>query len=499
MSLFPAPPGRGLAEELAPGAGLAVVDRGEAALQHQLEILGPVVQLLFEPGQAGVLVGHPAQPFRRGPFLQDEGRALHGVDVAVGVLALGRGGVEVGDQLHRRVHRLQLADEGEGVLLLNLRLLRVAEDERELRDDAVLAGLGGGRQDLVGGDPLVHPLQHLVRTGLRAAEHHEQACFAQGAPGGVRKARQGVDPGLAPPADAERLEAVGHLARLGFVEEEVVVVEVDRIHAVVLDQPGQVLGGALGPLHLLLAAEHADHPAEVAGVGTADRGLVDARAAAEHGRAQIGLDVDLVVGRRGQLAGPLPQPLGPDPVRAVGLAEGEAGDGLGIASPVDRLQQLQEGLLALAPDQPVDVGRVQHRRGVEAAEVAAPDDRDVGELLLHGLGQRHGADQLRPRHDGHGHRLDGIGPAGLPLDVGGDGGHGIDVGQVAVDDLPGDVRRQGGADRHHRQGEAPVRRPRGAGVHQDDHGRTPVHRSKRDGARAPRSQASSALSSYQGG
>ncbi len=137
-------------------------------------------------------------------------------------------------------------------------------------------------------------------------------------------------------------------------------------------------------------------------------------------------------------------------MRAVGLAEGEPRDGLGIAPAVDGLEQLQEGLLALASDQPVDVGRVQHRLRIEAAEIAAPDDRQVGELQLQRPRQRDGVDQLRTGHDGHGDRLHGIGPFGLAFDMAGDHGQHIHVRQVAVDDLPADVLGKSRADRHHR-------------------------------------------------
>ena len=114
-------------------------------------------------------------------------------------------------------------------------------------------------------------------------------------------------------------------------------------------------------------------------------------------------------------------------------------------------------------------------------------------------GQGHGADQLWPRHHRHGHRLHRIGGPRASLDVSGDGlGH-IEVRQVAVDDFPGNLGRQGRADGHDRQGKASVRGAGGARVHQQDHGRRPTQRSKRDGRRARLSAAASGRSSYQSG
>ncbi len=70
-------------------------------------------------------------------------RAGQRVDVAVGAAALRRGRVEVADQLHRRVHALEPADEGQRVVDLALGLVGIAEHEGELGDDAVLARLRG--------------------------------------------------------------------------------------------------------------------------------------------------------------------------------------------------------------------------------------------------------------------------------------------------------------------------------------------------------------------
>ena len=82
------------------------------------------------------------------------------------------------------------------------RLVGVAEDERELGDDAVPPRALGHLEDLVGGRPLVHPLQHRVRPRLRSAEHHRQAGALQRPPRVVGEAHERVDARLAPPPQA---------------------------------------------------------------------------------------------------------------------------------------------------------------------------------------------------------------------------------------------------------------------------------------------------------
>ncbi len=342
---------------------------------------------------------------------------------------------------------------------------------------------------------LVHAAQHLVGPGLGAEEDHAQPGARDPAPRRVLEAEQRVDARLAPPREAERLDALAQLERVVLLDEEVVVVEMHAVHAVLLDEPAEVRGRAGRRLQLLAAAEHGDHAAEAAAVRAADGRLVDPGAAAEERRHQVVVHRDLLVGRRRQLVRPHPLPLRPDHVRAVVRAEREPGDRAWVARAVQHLEQLAERVLALPTDHVVHVRRVQHRRRVEAGEVAAPHDRQVRVALLDPPGQRDRAHELRPGHHRHRDGAHGVGGARTRLDPVDRIVVRIHAGPVAVHDLPRRAFRQRGADRHDGQREAAVLRARGPRVHEQDHGTVVSHRSKREGGRRRRSRAISGRSS----
>src|SRR5208282_4430167 len=122
-------------------------------------------------------------------------------------------------------------------------------------------------------DALLHLAQDVVAAGLRAAENHGKARALEPAPGLVREAQQRIDAGLAPPGKAQRRKAIGDLARMGIAEEEVVVVEMDGIHAMGAREKPEMLRRPRRMLHFLFAAEDGNHAAEIARIRTADRGL----------------------------------------------------------------------------------------------------------------------------------------------------------------------------------------------------------------------------------
>ena len=109
------------------------------------------------------------------------------------------------------------------------------------------------------------------------------------------------------------------------------------------------------------------------------------------------------------------------------LSPGIESDGL-VAACGERLQKLDERVLALRPDGVVDVGRIQRRVRTDGREGAAPDDRYRGQFLADGL--RHGdcREQLRAAHDGDTHRGDG------PVIDGAHGGRDEVAIDVAIDD-----------------------------------------------------------------
>ena len=140
-------------------------------------------------------------------------------------------------------------------------------------------------------------------------------------------------------------------------------------------------------------------PQKLQRIGAADRRLIHTRAPAKKGRVKIIGDVDLVIGRSGQFAGPNPEPLGRRSSAFRPPRESASpATVFGSRLPSRTLEQFDEGLLALPAYQPVDIGRVQHRRWIEAAEIAAPDDRDIRIARLERFRQRNRAHKLRSRH-----------------------------------------------------------------------------------------------------
>ena len=138
------------------------MNRREAALENQLEILDPRLESLREPGHERILVRHPSDPVRLDPFFQGVRRAGQRVDPTVGPAPLRRGRIEVGDDLCVWVNGLELPDERERRVDVVFRVLRVAQHERKLRDDSVGSCLLRNRHGLRSREPLRHLPESLV-------------------------------------------------------------------------------------------------------------------------------------------------------------------------------------------------------------------------------------------------------------------------------------------------------------------------------------------------
>ena len=155
------------------------------------------------------------------------------IHTAVGAVLLRRRHVGLHDDLDIRIHALDAAHEGDVLLHVAVRIGRIAEDQRVLGHDAELAQTARQVHRLLRGELLLHIAQHLVGAGLHAEEDHDAPGGAQLAQRVVRVAEHDVDARLAPPAQVQRRHAIGQLARVIFAQEEVVVVELHRVDAVV--------------------------------------------------------------------------------------------------------------------------------------------------------------------------------------------------------------------------------------------------------------------------
>ena len=191
------------------------------------------------------------------------------------------------DDLRRRVDLLDLADEADALSSVALGVLRIANDEGKLRNDAEVPNPLRQREGLLGLQLLVHLAQHPIGAGFGAEENHRRAGPFQGPERLIRIAEHRVHPGFAPPAQLQGREAAGEFTRVIFAQEKVVVVKLDRIDAIRRFQMPQHSRGPLRRLHLLVAEDRND-AAEVTAERAPDTGLVRRRAAATNGQDVLG-------------------------------------------------------------------------------------------------------------------------------------------------------------------------------------------------------------------
>src|SRR5205814_1547508 len=112
---------------------------------------------------------------------------------------------------------------------------------------------------------------------------------------------------------------------------EIVVVELNSVHAIFALQVRQNAGGSLGRLDLL-AIEYRNHSAEVASERTPYAGLVHRGAGTQESRQDIICRVQPVIREPGKIAGGLHGPLRVVHVESELVAEGESAD-LGEVAP----------------------------------------------------------------------------------------------------------------------------------------------------------------------
>ena len=302
------------------------------------------------------------------------------------------------DDLGLRVNVFQLSDEGDRFARVALGILRVADHERELRSDPDRPQPAGQLQGLAALELLVHRPQHPVRARLGPEEDHGGAGLAQALECVVGVGEDDVDPSLAPEAEPERREPSGQIARVLLPEEEVVVVELDRVDAVALFEMAQDRGGARRGLHPLEARVGGDDAAEVAAVGAADARVVRRGAGAEVGGEDVVRGIEPVIRGPWEIVR-RPQPaLGIVDVVPGRVLVGETADRREIPRAAQGGEQLEKRVLSLGARHEIDVGRLERGVGIERREVATPDDRDRRVARAEDAAQRQ-----RRRHLGAGH------------------------------------------------------------------------------------------------
>src|SRR5580658_9655268 len=115
------------------------------------------------------------------------------------------------DDLRRGIDTLDGADKLNGFASVTFRIARVADDERELGNDAKVLQAPGHGESLLGGDSLFHLLESSIRPRFGAEKDHGASRLANQFKSAVGVAADGVDAALAPPVQIERSKSLHQL------------------------------------------------------------------------------------------------------------------------------------------------------------------------------------------------------------------------------------------------------------------------------------------------
>ncbi len=174
------------------------------------------------------------------------------VDLAVHTPTLWYRRVVVNDDLRPGIETLDLANELQGFASIALRIAGISHHKRKFRNNAEVSHPAGDLQRLLRGDALLHLLQRPVRSRFRAEEDHGASAAAQRGQSRVRVSRHHIHACLAPPAEAQWCEPFCQIARVVFPQEEVHVIELNRVGAVLRSKmaaglPPFALGSRIAP------------------------------------------------------------------------------------------------------------------------------------------------------------------------------------------------------------------------------------------------------------
>ena len=251
---------------------------------------------------------------------------------------------------------------------------------------------------------------------------------------------------LSPANDCQPLGEFGGAALL---HEEIHVVKFEAVDLPVVVHVLDDAGDALGAFRQPAAVRQRDDRAEIAGERAAERRVVIEHARAEVvGAPDVAAHVDAVVGEPGQLVhGDVGRAV-VDADFAVLCAVAKRGNVGQRAAVVQPIHERAERRFALSLNDVIDTAIFEDDFGVLGREVAAPQDRQVGQRGFDLLADRDGLPKLRTGHDRDGEQLR-AGRFGAGDDLGGGVGD-----QVAVDELDVVVGGDHGGDRQQRQRQA---------------------------------------------
>src|SRR6266404_1395221 len=169
---------------------------------------------------------------------------------------------------------------------------------------------------------------------------------------------------------------------MAFIQEKVIIVELDGVDAVFLLEDREDFGGTLRLLSFLAPIENRDHAAELAAERTADARMVHRRAAAEESRQQVALDgPQLVIRKPREIVGRAQMTFLVVNVKAEVVLKGKTIYTRKVSCTAQCREQLQNSVFALPLHCEIDIAGIERGVGIERREISAPNDGNLGMLL----------------------------------------------------------------------------------------------------------------------
>jgi len=257
--------------------------------------------------------------------------------------------------------------------------------------------------------------------------------------------------------------AFAEFAGLVFTQEEVHIVELDGICAVVLDEMGEDGNRTLGRLELFLVAVGCVHTTEAAVKGAADAGVVDGCSFPEERRAEIFFNRDAMEGGPWELVRSLHGALPVVAAQAEEIFVEQTLDGVEFALAAEGVDKFQKCVFALTANHVVDITCVERRVGIDGREVASPADGHLGPEPANLTRGFHGSYHLGTGHRGDAEEFNVVSRDEVENAL----GH--IVFQVAVYNLVIDLTFEGCGEGKDCKREPAVAWLRGARMIEDDH------------------------------
>src|SRR6185437_2066341 len=135
------------------------------------------------------------------------------------------GNVVLNDNFRVRIYSFDSPYKSNCVARVPLRILRISDHKRELRNDAETPNARRKFQRLVRAQALIHLLQSPIRSRFGAEENHGGPGATQQAKRLVRVTQDRVNTSLGPPVQFQRGQLNGKFSGMALIQEKIVVIK----------------------------------------------------------------------------------------------------------------------------------------------------------------------------------------------------------------------------------------------------------------------------------